>query len=108
MGNRSSFPGGKAAGREANHSHPSSAEVKESVELYLHSPKTPSWRDAQFKKTQGQLYFVPSLYCYFLWVESHTNVSVSYFTTSLTNTRIISYYRRCTPERLSLPVNYTH
>jgi hypothetical protein len=35
--------------READHSHPSSAEVKEYVELYLHSPNTPSWRGAQLK-----------------------------------------------------------
>jgi hypothetical protein len=33
--------------READHSPPSSAEVKECVELYLHSPNTPSWRGAQ-------------------------------------------------------------
>jgi hypothetical protein len=26
------------------------------VELYLHSPNTPSWRDAQLGGTQGQLY----------------------------------------------------
>ena len=31
------FPGGKVAGA------PSSAEVKERVELYLHSPSGPSW-----------------------------------------------------------------
>jgi hypothetical protein len=30
--------GVKRPGREANHSPPSSAEVKECVELYLHSP----------------------------------------------------------------------
>jgi hypothetical protein len=30
-----------------HHSPPSSAEVKEWVELYLHSPNTPSWRGAQ-------------------------------------------------------------
>jgi hypothetical protein len=30
-------------------SPPSSAEVKECVELYLHSPNTPSWRGAQLK-----------------------------------------------------------
>jgi hypothetical protein len=30
-------------GREADHSPPSSAEVKECVELYLHFPNTPSW-----------------------------------------------------------------
>jgi hypothetical protein len=35
------------SGREANHSPPSSAEVKEWVELYLHSPNTPSRRGAQ-------------------------------------------------------------
>jgi hypothetical protein len=34
-------------GREADHSPPFSAEVKEWVELCLHSPNTPSWRGAQ-------------------------------------------------------------
>jgi hypothetical protein len=34
---------------EADYSLPSSAEVKEWVELYLHSPNTPSWRGAQLK-----------------------------------------------------------
>jgi hypothetical protein len=43
---RGSFPGGKRPGREAHHSPPSSAEVKECVELYLHSPNTPSCRGA--------------------------------------------------------------
>jgi len=37
MGTRGLIPGGKAA-READHSPRSSAEVKECVELYLHSP----------------------------------------------------------------------
>jgi hypothetical protein len=36
----------KRQGREADHSPPSRAEVKECVELYLHSPNTPSWRGA--------------------------------------------------------------
>jgi hypothetical protein len=35
--------------READHSSPSNAEVKECVELYLHSPTTPSWHGAQLK-----------------------------------------------------------
>jgi hypothetical protein len=35
------------SGREADHSPPSSAEVKEWVELYFQSPNTPSWRGAQ-------------------------------------------------------------
>jgi hypothetical protein len=43
------------SGREADHSLPSSAEVKELVAVYLHSPNTPSWRGAQLK-AQGQLY----------------------------------------------------
>jgi hypothetical protein len=36
--------------REAEHSPLSPAEVKECVELYLHSPNTISWRGAQFSK----------------------------------------------------------
>jgi hypothetical protein len=36
--------------READHSPPSSAEVKEWVELYLHS-----WRGVQLGGAQGQL-----------------------------------------------------
>jgi hypothetical protein len=46
------------SGREADHSPPSSAEVKEWVELYLHFPNTPSWRGAQLGEAQGQLYFL--------------------------------------------------
>jgi hypothetical protein len=42
MGTRGSFPRGKAA----DNSPPSSAEVKEWVELYFHSPNTPSCRGA--------------------------------------------------------------
>jgi hypothetical protein len=38
--------GVKRPGREAHYSPPSSAEVKEIVELYLHSPNTSSWRGA--------------------------------------------------------------
>jgi hypothetical protein len=63
------FPEGKAAGGEADHSPPSSAEVKECLELYLHSPNTPPWRRAQLK-SQGQLYLspfiLPSPYVYIL------------------------------------------
>jgi hypothetical protein len=50
MGTRGSFPGVKRSGREADPSLPSSAEVKEWVELYLNFPNTPSWRGAQLKK----------------------------------------------------------
>jgi hypothetical protein len=44
------FLGVKRPGREADHSPPSSTEVKECVELYLHFPNTLSWRGAQFEK----------------------------------------------------------
>ena len=37
------FPGVKWPGRGVNHPPPSSAEVKERVELYLYSPLVPSW-----------------------------------------------------------------
>jgi hypothetical protein len=43
------FLGLKLLGREADHSPPSCAEVKEWVGLHLHSPNTPSWRGAQLK-----------------------------------------------------------
>jgi hypothetical protein len=38
-----SFPGVKRPGRGVDHQLPSSAEVKERVELYLYSPSGPSW-----------------------------------------------------------------
>jgi hypothetical protein len=38
---------GVRPGRQADHSPPSSAEFKECVELYLHSPNTPSWYRAE-------------------------------------------------------------
>jgi hypothetical protein len=41
--------GGKWPGGEADHSSPSSADVKECVELYLHSTNTPSWRGTLLK-----------------------------------------------------------
>jgi hypothetical protein len=41
--------GVKRPGREADRSPQSSAEVKEWLELYLHSPNTPSWCGAQLK-----------------------------------------------------------
>jgi hypothetical protein len=47
MGTGGPFPGGKARpGRDADHSPPSSAEVKNEEELYLPPPQTPLWRVA--------------------------------------------------------------
>jgi len=44
------------SGREADHSPPSSAKVKEWAELCLHSPNAPSWRGARLGGAQGQFY----------------------------------------------------
>jgi hypothetical protein len=44
-------------------SPPSNAEVKEWVELYLHSPNTPLWRRAQLK-VQDNLNFTFTMYKY--------------------------------------------
>jgi hypothetical protein len=46
LGVLSGGEGGKQPGHEADHSSPSSAEVKELVELYLHSLNTSSWHGA--------------------------------------------------------------
>jgi hypothetical protein len=47
--------GVKRLGREVDHSPASSAEVKECVELYLHSPSTHLLRGSQLE-AQGQIY----------------------------------------------------
>jgi hypothetical protein len=49
MGTRGSSLGVKRPGRKTDQSPPSSAKVKECLELYIHFPNTPSWRGAQFK-----------------------------------------------------------
>jgi hypothetical protein len=64
VGTRGSFLGVKRLGCEADHSPPSSAEVKERVELYLHSPNTPSWRVVLLKhrdKFTFTFYMQPSV-----------------------------------------------
>jgi hypothetical protein len=48
--------GVKREGREADHSSPSSAEVKNAWSYTSNPPKTPSWRGAQLR-AQGELYF---------------------------------------------------
>jgi hypothetical protein len=57
MGIRGSFPGVKRPGRETDHSPPSSAEVIKWVELYLNSPNTPPWCDAQLKHRDNFTFF---------------------------------------------------
>jgi hypothetical protein len=41
--------GVKRPEREADHSYPTSAKVKDCMDIYLHSPNTPSWRGDQLK-----------------------------------------------------------
>jgi hypothetical protein len=48
----------KRPGREADHSPPSSAEVKECVELYFHTPITPSWCGAQLKHRDNFTFYL--------------------------------------------------
>jgi hypothetical protein len=57
MGTRALSLRVKRPGREDDHSPPSSAEVKEWVELYLHSPDTPSRRGAKLKKHRDNFTF---------------------------------------------------
>jgi len=45
--------GVKWPGHEADHLPLSSAKVKEYMELYLHSPSTPSWCGAELKRSTG-------------------------------------------------------
>jgi hypothetical protein len=52
--------GVKRPRREADHSPPSSAEFKEWVELYLHSPGTSSWRGAQLKHRDNFTFYMNS------------------------------------------------
>jgi hypothetical protein len=57
MGTGVSFPGGKARPeRDADHSPPSSSEVKKEQELYLLSPHAFPWRVA------GQFYFLSKIF----------------------------------------------
>jgi hypothetical protein len=57
------------SGREADHSPPSCAEVKECVELYFHSPNTPSGRGAQLKKHKDNFNFTFFIHFAQLWQE---------------------------------------
>jgi hypothetical protein len=58
MSIRGSFPGGKAAGAWSWPLTPSSAEVKEWVDLHLHSTNTPSWSGAQLKHRDNFTFYL--------------------------------------------------
>jgi hypothetical protein len=73
MGARGFFPGVKRPGREADHSPPSSAEVKELVELYLYFANTSSWRGAQLKHRDNFTFYL------FIYADiSHPDGSVTF------------------------------
>jgi hypothetical protein len=78
MGTGGPFPGGKARpGRDADHSPPSSAEVKNEKELYLLFPHVPPWRVA------GQLHFT--------YIYTHTYIHTYVRTHTHTHTHIHTY-----------------
>jgi hypothetical protein len=56
MGAGGSFPGGKAAGREADHSPPASAEVKK-MWIYTSTPPYAFMALCLIRWAQGQIYF---------------------------------------------------
>jgi hypothetical protein len=58
MGKGALSLGVKRLGREADQLPATSAEVKECVELYLHSPNTPSWRGALLRKAEEKLNYL--------------------------------------------------
>jgi hypothetical protein len=51
--------GVKQPGGGADHSPPSNAEVKECVQLYIHSPSMPSWHGAQLKNSIEKTLHLP-------------------------------------------------
>jgi len=57
-GGRDLSPAVKGPRREADHSHSSSANVKEYVALYFHSPNMPSWRSAQIKHRDNFTFYI--------------------------------------------------
>jgi hypothetical protein len=85
----------KRPGREADHSPPSSAELKEWVELYLHSPNMPSWRGAQLKEAQGQLY----LYLYLILTSLQRYITSDIGTVSFNNFPV-NKTRKNSPEQV--------
>ena len=83
---RVSFSELKRSGRGVNHPHPSSAEVKETVELYFYSPSGPSCpvlgRNMSFLRLSFYLFCLPFLFPQLLFFPFASNVFVlfvSYF-----------------------------
>jgi len=67
----------KWPGNEADYSHPSSAEVKEWVELYLHSPNRPSWRGSQLNHRDN--FTFPYIYTYiYIYAPTHLTKCIAW------------------------------
>jgi hypothetical protein len=82
MGTGDPFSGGKARpGNDADHSPPSSAEVKYEQELYLLSPHAPPWRVAGLR--------------YFFFYLNVQFFRICYVTQSRTTTVTHSHLKRC-------------
>jgi hypothetical protein len=89
--------GVKRPGREADHSPPSSAEVKEGVELYLHSQYAfMAWCSV---KAQGELYVYLNFiqrrfFIYIGYIESNTSVTVNdEVRRSSKDNRVVAYFK---------------
>jgi hypothetical protein len=72
--------GVKRPGRKADHLPPSSARVKEYVELHLHSPKTSSWRGAQLKKSTRTILLLHLTVCKHTFASGNIILFIAAFT----------------------------
>jgi hypothetical protein len=89
----------KRPGREADHSPPSSVEVKEWVELYLHSPNTPPWRDAQLKHRNDFTSYAIPVYVFIGGLASASTVHSS---------QLILWFHKCFYSLVNNLVSFTH
>jgi hypothetical protein len=91
---RGSFLEVKRSGHEADHSPPSSGEVKELVELHLHSPITPSWCGARLKHRGNFTTII---------IQSTSKFLSGYFLLTFSNKRFVYIYEYYFPLRAIYP-----
>jgi hypothetical protein len=75
MGTRGSFPGGKAAGAWSWPLTSIKCRGPECMEIYLHSPNTPSWRGAQLKH-RDNFSFIINITLFCCWIHSAYTVII--------------------------------